>query len=223
MKNFTDSYLGQILWNYHHLGHQPMEADCILGLGSYDIRVAEYCVDLYKKKLAPIIVFSGNVGNWTKNLFKVSEAQTFGECAMKNGVPKANILIEDKATNIGENISLTRQLLDQKQIPIANLIIVTKPNTQRRAYATVKKMWPEVNAIILSPHLTFDKQPTEFRSQADIINEMVGDLQRIKLYPQRGYQIAQDISDEVWQAYFELIERGYTQHLMCDDHDITIQ
>ncbi|MEI6580151.1 MAG: YdcF family protein, partial [Eubacteriales bacterium] len=103
MINYTDLQLAQILWNYHYLGHQPTKADCILGLGSYDIRVAEYCAELYKEKYAPLIIFSGNVGNWTRDLFKTPEAHIFMEQALKKGVPPAAILTEDRATNIGEN------------------------------------------------------------------------------------------------------------------------
>ena len=216
MKKITDAQLGQILWNYHYLGHKAQKVDCILGLGSYDVRVAQYCAQLYHEGFAPFIVFSGNVGNFTRDLFTAPEAHIFRELALQNDVPSTDILIEDTATNIGENILLTKQLLAKKGIPIASIIIVTKPNTERRAYATVKKTWPAVNAIVLSPHVMFDKQPTAFRSQADIINEMVGDIQRIKHYPDLGYQIPQDIPEDVWRAYLELIERGYTQHLMQD-------
>jgi uncharacterized SAM-binding protein YcdF (DUF218 family) len=216
MKNFTDFQLGQILWDYHYIHHQPTKVDCILGLGSYDIRVAEYCAELYNKSFAPFIIFSGNVGNFTKDLFKEPEAYIFRDIAIKNRVPVEAIFSEDKATNIGENIALTKQLLVKSKINISSLIIVTKPNTLRRAYATVKKIWPDINPIILSPQITFEMQPTAFRSREDIINEMVGDLQRIRIYPQLGYQINQDIPEQVWKAYLELIERGYAQHLMKD-------
>lgn len=43
---------------------------------------------------------------------------------------------------------------------------------------------------------------------------MVGDLQRIKEYPKQGFQIEQEIPDEVWRAYEELVKLGYTQFLM---------
>jgi hypothetical protein len=43
---------------------------------------------------------------------------------------------------------------------------------------------------------------------------MVGDLQRIKFYPALGFQIEQEIPDEVWQAYEKLVELGYDQHLI---------
>jgi uncharacterized SAM-binding protein YcdF (DUF218 family) len=217
MKTYTDAQLGQILWDYHYLGHKPTKADCILGLGSYDLRVADYCATLYHEGLAPLIIFSGNVGNFTKGIFNAPEAHLFRNRAIKLGVPAAAILIEDTSTNIGENIILTKRLVTQQHIPVTTMLIVTKPNTQRRAYATAKQQWPAVNALVLSPLITFANQPTALRSQADIINEMVGDVQRIQLYPQHGYQITQDIPKNVWSAYLALIERGYTQHLMHND------
>jgi hypothetical protein len=43
---------------------------------------------------------------------------------------------------------------------------------------------------------------------------MVGDLQRIKLYPARGWQIEQDIPDEVWQAFERFVRAGYDKYLI---------
>ena len=45
---------------------------------------------------------------------------------------------------------------------------------------------------------------------------MVGDLQRIKLYPAKGFQIFQEIPDDVWQAYERLIELGYDKDLVAE-------
>jgi hypothetical protein len=46
-----------------------------------------------------------------------------------------------------------------------------------------------------------------------VINIMVGDLQRIRIYPAKGFQIPQDIPDEVWTAYERLVKWGFTKHL----------
>jgi hypothetical protein len=51
-------------------------------------------------------------------------------------------------------------------------------------------------------------------SAQDVINIMVGDLQRIRIYAERGFQIAQDIPDDVWAAYEELVRAGYDQRLV---------
>jgi Fe-S cluster biosynthesis and repair protein YggX len=43
---------------------------------------------------------------------------------------------------------------------------------------------------------------------------MVGDLQRIKLYPEKGYQIYQEIPQAVWEAYELLVSMGYDEQLV---------
>jgi hypothetical protein len=46
-----------------------------------------------------------------------------------------------------------------------------------------------------------------------VIDMMVGDLQRIKIYPEKGFQIPQEIPDGVWTAYEKLVAWGFTRHL----------
>jgi len=51
--------LAKIIWDYHHIGHKLEKADCILVLGSSDIRIAEYGAKLFFDGWAPLIIFSG--------------------------------------------------------------------------------------------------------------------------------------------------------------------
>ena len=44
---------------------------------------------------------------------------------------------------------------------------------------------------------------------------MVGDLQRIKVYADKGFQIPQEIPDDVLSAYEELVRAGYDRHLIA--------
>jgi len=43
---------------------------------------------------------------------------------------------------------------------------------------------------------------------------MVGDLQRIRVYPEKGFQIAQEIPADVWEAYEELVQMGFDSRLI---------
>jgi hypothetical protein len=43
---------------------------------------------------------------------------------------------------------------------------------------------------------------------------MVGDLQRIRLYPEKGFQIYQEIPENVMKAYEQLISMGFNKHLI---------
>ena len=89
---------------------------------------------------------------------------------------------------------------------------------ERRAYATFRQFWPDKQVVLTSPQVSFAEYLAEYAhdslSPADVVGIMVGDLQRIKLYPELGYQIPQQIPDDVWRAYEELVNKGYDKYLI---------
>jgi hypothetical protein len=165
------------LWDYHHLYHEPAPSDCILVLGSLDLRVADRGAELYLEGLAPILIFSGGLGKVT------------------------------------ENILFTQQLLEDKGLHPHTFLLVQKPYMERRSYATFKKRWPDKELIVTSPQIAFEDYPTPEMPMERVIDMMVGDLQRIRLYPEKGFQIPQEIPGEVWAAYEKLVDWGFIGHL----------
>lgn len=206
--------LGEMLWNYHRLGHEPGRADAILVLGSHDLRVAERGADLFLEDRSPLLIFSGGLGNLTRGVWSEPEADRFAAIARARGVPAAHILIENGSTNTGENIRFTRRTLEKAAVAADSFILVQKPYMERRAYATFRKLWPEKRVRVTSPLLSFRDYPTNDIPAERVIAIMVGDLQRILVYPARGFQISQEVPPEVLAAYRELIARGYTEHLL---------
>ena len=206
--------LGLQLWNYHHMQHDLATSDCILALGSHDLRVAERAAELYLQGWAPLVIMSGGLGNFTQEMWTESEADKFAAIAIQKGVPADAILIENKSTNTGENILFTQQLLQQKGLNPQNFIVVQKPYMERRSFATFKKHWPDKNLLVTSPQISFDEYPTDEIPLDKVINIMIGDLQRIKLYPAKGFQIYQEIPPEISDAYDRLIQLGFDKHLM---------
>ncbi|HZG26126.1 MAG TPA: YdcF family protein [Chitinophagaceae bacterium] len=214
----TDAHLehARTLWEYHHMFHTVEKSDCILVLGSHDLRVAERGADLYLEGQAPLLVFSGGLGNFTKNMWSESEAELFARIAISRGVPPQVILKEDRSTNTGENILFTRSLLEQQNLFPESFIVVQKPYMERRSYATFRKLWPDKKVLITSPQLSFDEYPTPDIPLEMIIHIMVGDLQRIKIYPGRGFQVHQDIPEAAWNAYLQLVHAGFTGHMISE-------
>jgi uncharacterized SAM-binding protein YcdF (DUF218 family) len=214
MINNATIRLAKKLWNYHHMDHVLEKADCILVLGSHDLRVAERAAQLYLEGWAPMIIFSGGLGNFTKETWTEPEADQFAAIAINMGIPKEAILTENRSTNTGENILFTQRLLEQKGLDPQSFIVVQKPYMERRSYATFKKHWPNKKLIVTSPQISFEEYPTEEIPLERVINIMAGDLQRIKIYPEKGFQIFQEIPRDVWHAYEELIASGFDKHLM---------
>ena len=196
------------------MNHRLKKSDCILVLGSHDARVAERGAQLYLEGWAPLLVFSGGFGRLTAGIFDEPEADTFAKIAIRMGVPREKILIENTSTNTGENIRFVRELLVRNTITPKKFILVQKPYMERRAYATFRKVWPEKECLVTSPQITFEEYPDAWRTKEDVIHIIVGDLQRIRLYPAKGFQIYQKIPKRVWKAYERLVEQGYTAHLL---------
>jgi len=210
--------LAETIWNYHLLKHQIAKADAILVLCSHDERVAERGAQLFLEGWAPLIIFAGGQGAITKALWDEPEAERFARIAMKLGVPPESILIEKNSTNTGENVQFTRKLLEDRGLDPQKFILVQKPYMERRALATFLRYWPEKQVVVTSPQVSFRDYLAEYShrslSSSDVIGIMVGDLQRIKLYPALGYQIAQEIPDEVWSAFEELVRAGFDKYLI---------
>lgn len=202
------------LWDYHHMNHALENSDCILVLGSHDLRVAEYAASLYLSGWAPLLIFSGGLGRLTLGEWAEPEADRFAKIAREMGVPDEAILTENRSTNTGENILLTKELLKRNNKDPESFIVVQKPYMERRSYATFKKHWPEKKLIVTSPQIAFEDYANEEIPMERVINIMVGDLQRIKVYAEKGFQIYQEIPDDVWDAYEKLVKNGYNKQLI---------
>jgi uncharacterized SAM-binding protein YcdF (DUF218 family) len=210
--------LAERIWDYHLMKHELAPAGAILVLCSHDERVAERGAQLFLDGWAPLLIFSGGRGAITGRLWDEPEAERFARIAVGMNVPPERILIEPNSTNTGENVLFTRQLLAERGIDPESFILVQKPYMERRSFATFRKMWPEKQVLVTSPQVSFDDYLAQYThnslSPDDVVGIMVGDLQRIKLYPELGYQVAQEIPPDVWSAYEGLVQAGYDKYLV---------
>ena len=202
------------LWDYHHVGHALEKADVIIVLGSHDTRVAERGAELFLGGWAPLLLFSGHLGSLTQGMWIRSEAEIFADVAVGMGVPRERILVEARSTNTGENVDLSRRLLADEGLLPRKAIAVQKPYMERRTVATFQKRWPELEVTVTSPQIAFDDYPTGAIRRDDVIRIMVGDLQRLIVYGQRGWSAPQEVPPEVLEAYDGLVAAGYTQRLI---------
>ncbi len=209
------------IWDFHRLDDALIKVDIIFGLGSIDILTASRCAELYHQDLAPKIVFSGGVAHdddFLSTVWNATEAEAFRDEAVRLDVPQGDILIENKATNTGENITLTYALLQERNLLPKSMILVQKPYMGKRTYATFKKQWEDddTEIFVTSPQLDieeylFSKSEEE---QEKIINIMVGDFERIVKYPAWGFQIEMDVPKDVLESFENLVRAGYNKHLI---------
>ena len=208
----------QRIWEYHHLHHALVRSDAIVVLCSHDKLVAEHGAQLFIDGWAPLLIFSGGLGAITRTMWSEPEADQFAAIAMEMGVPRERILIENRSSNTGENVLFTKALLHERGLDPRSFILVQKPYMERRSYATFRKLWPEKDVIVSSPPVSLDEYLARYSNDAltrdEVISIMVGDLQRVKIYSERGFQIHQDIPADVWEAFEALVAAGYDKRLI---------
>jgi len=204
----------QTLWAYHDMHHELRPADVGIGLGSHDLGVATCTAELFHAGMFPLIVFSGANAPTTVERFPRGEAVHYREHALELGVPDDAILVEPEARNTGENVMLTRKLLESRSIEVGSVVLISRPYQQRRAYATCKKLWPEVDVMCASLPLPLDDYVESIGDVDRVINMLVGDTQRITVYAERGFAIPQDIPSRVVDAYDRLVRAGFRERLL---------
>ena len=207
-----------ILWDYMCLKQQVSPAACIIGFGCINDDIALRCAELYREGYAPKVMFSGGLGRNTLGRWSKSEAERFADIAMANGVPTEAILLENRSTNSAENILFTHEILKAEGLDNAPLICVHKPFMERRLMAAMGVYWPEVNAVYTSPRMSIqdyiDSCIRQGLTEHTAVCIIVGDLQRMVVYAEKGYQIPQEIPAHVWEAFEALTAMGYTDELV---------
>ena len=208
----------KILWDYMRLNQIPQKSDCILGLGCHDTNIAKRCAELYVGGYADYVIFSGGLGKITQKLWNKSEAEKFAEIAIALGVPEGRIYIESNSTNTGDNLIFTKSLIQKNNLPINSFIVVTKPCAERRIKATFEKQMPEFEAIYTSPTLSFYEYMFLYEngpvSQKDMINALVGDIQRFEAYYLKGFQVYVEVPEDVLNAYNYLVNAGFNKYIV---------
>ena len=190
----------------------PEHADIILAAGSHDLRGAEQAAKLYLKGVAPLIVCSGGYGKMTEGMFTRPEGELFAERCRTLGVPEEKIIVENRATNTGENFTFSRELLKERGIFPITGIATCKPYMAKRTWASGTKQWSEVQWFVSVPELSFEEYPTKDILLESTIQLMTGDLQRLRVYAEKGFQAPVEVPEEIWQANERLINDGYNQY-----------
>jgi uncharacterized SAM-binding protein YcdF (DUF218 family) len=205
----------QVLWEFHQLPDERRSTEIAIGLGGHDIGVAEHTADLYREGRFPVVVFTGANAPTTLERFPRGEAVHFAERAEALGVPADAIVLETKATNTSENFTFTRELLLGRGLDPRSATIVSRPYQQRRAWATARKVWPQLDVVCSARWLELEDYIESIGDEQRVLNMLVGDTQRLWVYADAGFAVPVEVPDHVRGAYQRLVKAGCTQRLIA--------
>ena len=200
------------LYIYGKLKQTLHTADAIIALGNMDVRIAEKAAQLWHEGNAPIVVASGGVGRLTPKTWAKSEAAIFADVLNKAGIPHEDVIVEDKSTNLPENIRYSVEALKSKNIPFHHLILVALPFAERRVLALCKKQFHDMEIQMTSPDVTYPNFINEVISREEALNLIVGEIDRLDKFPSKGFSAGEDIPKGILEAVALLIKEGFNKY-----------
>lgn len=125
-------------------------ADFALVFGNRNIiePLARRTADLYHTGHFPLIVASGGV----KTRSRITEAEALRRVLLKQGIPDSAILTEKQSAHTGENVTMTRALLESNGLAqnISSVISIGHIVAARRFLMTLERHWPGIHKMHVS-------------------------------------------------------------------------
>jgi uncharacterized SAM-binding protein YcdF (DUF218 family) len=190
MKRLTEEFLKRV-GEYMLVETRLAKADmCLLFGGEKADALADRAADLYHKGYFPLIVVSGGVPT-SKG---VLECDQMHDRLVALGVPEAAIRVENRATNTGENVLHTMELLKKTKEfgKIHSVLGIGQIHGSRRFLMTLEKQWPSVTKMFTAPN-TFGATREKWFSDRMFRQAVLREFWKIPKYKARGIIAEVDI------------------------------
>lgn len=130
------------IYDYLSEEDEPEKADTLFIFGGKTPLRATKALEVYSTVLPARIIVSGGNPIYA-DLKKKTEAEIYKEILIEGGVKENSIILEDKSITIPDNIRRSLSLLDDLNIKLERVVIITSPYSQRRSWAVFKKYIPD--------------------------------------------------------------------------------
>ncbi|KZL12641.1 hypothetical protein PsAD2_03947 [Pseudovibrio axinellae] len=144
----------------------------------------QVALKLWRDGLVARILVTGGQVTGTGQL----EAEVMCEGLVAAGVPEEKIVLETRATNTGENVRFSIELLKQLDLydDIHSVIAVGSASASRRYLMTLERYWPDLVKMLMASNrypVSADKWHEHPEFAADVLREW----NKIQPYLDAGY------------------------------------
>ncbi len=169
------------------------QAEAIFVFGHYEPQVAHHAAELWKKGKAPLIILSGKGRDAIPEGFE-TEADFYKSLVIADGVPASALILEKESTNSLQNVVMGMATMRQAGVNPTSVILCAMPPLLRRSCATFRKQFPEVTV-----YGSAFPMPKEWFTRKRI-NRLLGEIQRLNEYAEKGDIAEVKVPDEVLSA-----------------------
>jgi uncharacterized SAM-binding protein YcdF (DUF218 family) len=187
----------------------PGPSDILFVFGGYHLTVPQKAAELYHLGLAPRIMVTGKDGSsarpdpdWTLPI-----AEVFRNHLLHAGVPNDAILVMPLSTNTLEDVLLGVPQLQDKISPLSTFTLVTRPVHQRRALATIRKVYPQYRYVCCPAGEHIPPLQENCTAGRELLERAIGEIDRLRRYGAKGDIEVHDIPTAVDTAYHRLVQR----------------
>lgn len=192
-------------------------ADALVLCGSAVLASLGVTADLWRRGVAASILVTGGVGHSTEHLRAVvdvpaagrSEAAILAELLVRDhGVPPSALVLEEAATNCGENARFALDLLGPG---VASVVVVQDPTMQRRTHASFEHHAPGLVVRSHAPLVPVGAARAGVWPEQRFTSLVLGEVRRLRDdehgYGPRGagHLGHVDVPDDVQAAYDRLV------------------
>lgn len=151
-------------------------SDFVILLGSGLLEPLEVAVDAMQSGVARRLLISGGLGHSSRHLWDAvagrkeyasievegrPEAAILFDIATRiHGLPRGQVLVEDRSTNCGANAVDSRWTIEAAGFDLHRAILIQDPTMQRRSHASFERAWSGTAAEFLS-FAPFVPNPTD--------------------------------------------------------------
>ena len=164
-----------------HVSLFPTKFALVFGTRHGVRKFAEEILSLYRQGYFEKVIISGGVIDQSRR----SEASILSQLLLSHGIEEDMMLIEDKATNTGENVTFTREKV--KDLGVKDLLLIGKISSKRRYIMTVRKQWPEIRRICCHGVNYFSCPVDQWWKDREFRARVMSECRKIPFYVEKGF------------------------------------
>jgi hypothetical protein len=213
LAHFMPSHDDAISQLYRYLSLEGIDQpagpyDWVIGFGHFDLAIARECGAAAERGEARRVAFTGGIGAGTADL-GMPEADAF-RLELERAFPAlagGGLVCENRSTNTGDNMRFLLALFAGLTPPVTPekgldaVLLVATPIRLRRVLLTVRHFLPDARLAVRCPRRRWqeDQAPHDAKG-VPWLAQMVGEVQRIRDYPAKGWIAREDVPPGVLEA-----------------------
>jgi uncharacterized SAM-binding protein YcdF (DUF218 family) len=158
----------------------PSEVGLLFGSRHAQDVLSSETVRLFREGFFKYVIVSG--GNTRNGV--ISEAQEIAQQLVVKGMPTRSIILEENATNTGENVRNTRAMMGRG---MSDLFVIGKTYAKRRYAMTISAQWPEIRRVSCFDVNYFGIPKQDWYSHDEMRARVLNEFAKISEYVERGY------------------------------------